>query len=335
MQRMIFLVLLTLSLLQSSESIFTDAKMAIKLIDKKNISFISLDDSRLKIKKSKQLDIKYLQSSNILGHQACSPFYLCSKELEKYFSALGINSNEPLILYDNTYGINAATLYVTLESMGHQNITILRANINELLHLDPNREKFNKYLNDFENLSTLLSKENNKTIISEKNSELIVLKEKVKILKKHLLLEEYEYKEEKILKSHYKVLKKNSNFLLSKFSLEKAVQSVQNKEKNLRIIDVCPMVDIVGNHRGSYVSGVMPLSWKRMVNKNTKYLKSKKVLNELFREIGLDKEQNNYLYCMSGAEKAFFVMMALREAGFTKVKAFTGDWNVWTGDLDE
>ena len=39
----------------------------------------------------------------------------------------------------------------------------------------------------------------------------------------------------------------------------------------------------------------------------------------------MSKNDNNYIYCMSGAQKAFYVMMALRELGYSKVKAFIGD----------
>lgn len=59
------------------------------------------------------------------------------------------------------------------------------------------------------------------------------------------------------------------------------------------------------------------------------------VLEKLFNKLKLNKDEQHYIYCMSGAQKAFYVMMALRELGYSKVKAFAGDWNTWEGDINE
>ena len=89
----VFLLALILNLLQANNEIFISPKIALKMIDKKEITFISLDNNNLKIKKSKKLDIKFLKSSDILGHTECEPFYACAKRLKKYFSNLNISNN--------------------------------------------------------------------------------------------------------------------------------------------------------------------------------------------------------------------------------------------------
>jgi 3-mercaptopyruvate sulfurtransferase SseA len=104
---------------------------------------------------------------------------------------------------------------------------------------------------------------------------------------------------------------------------------------SIRIIDTCEMIDIVGSNNGSYIAGVSSLSWKSLINKQKKNLKSNEVLKELLSKLEFKKSDNYYLYCMSGEEKAFFVMMVLRELGYDKVKTFTGDWNTWVGDINE
>jgi 3-mercaptopyruvate sulfurtransferase SseA len=140
-----------LNFLQASDSIFVSPKVALKMIDKNNITFLSLDNASLKIKGSKYLDINLLESSDILGRTGCFPLYVCSDILKKYFSKLGIDSNDELVIYDNSYGISSATLYVMLEHVGHKNISILRGGLNEIAELDLNWKIYNNYLAKLKN----------------------------------------------------------------------------------------------------------------------------------------------------------------------------------------
>jgi thiosulfate/3-mercaptopyruvate sulfurtransferase len=284
------------------------------MIDKKEITFLSLSDTSLKIKKSKIIDMKVLESSDILGRTECSSFYVCSNKLEKYFSSLGIKPDAALVLYDNSYGIYAATLYVVLESMGHRNITILRGGLNDISKLDPNWKIYTNYLNELKKDST-------------KKSKII---QKINILKPHLLLQEST--PISTVESNYTIIKTNPKYLQGRDALKKTVIQVQRDESNVSIIDACEMIDIVN---GFSSHGVKSLSWKELIDKKKGHLKSNEELEKLFKRLRLSKNDNNYIYCMSGAQKAFYVMMALRELGYSKVKAFTGDWNTWVGDIDE
>ena len=143
-----FLLSLMLSSLQANDEIFISPKVSLKMIGNQGITFISLENSTLKIKKSKTLNMNTLKPLNILGRMDCSPFYVCTKEVEEYFSTLGIDRKEALIIYDDVYGINAATLYVVLESIGHKKISILRGGVRDVLKLDPNWKIYTDYLNE-------------------------------------------------------------------------------------------------------------------------------------------------------------------------------------------
>jgi 3-mercaptopyruvate sulfurtransferase SseA len=315
----VFLLSLVWNPLLADDNIFTSPKIALKMIDKKDTLFISLDKASLKIKKSKNINIRMLEPSNVLGYLECLPFYVCADKIKDYFSGLGINSKQALVIYDNSYGINAATLYVILESIGHKNISILRGTLRDISVLDPNWKIYHEYLNELKTLDL------NGTL----------LEKKINILKPHLLLQDSNVIEVEDIKSDYEILETKSEYFLSKAELKEAVDKVHLSESNITIIDACEMMDIFGNNTNSSVAGIKSLSWRKLIDKKQKYLKSNDVLEKLFTELELEKSNNNYIYCMSSAKKAFYVMMALREVGYSKVKVFTGDWNTWIGDINE
>lgn len=308
----VFLLALILNFLQANNEIFISPKIALKMIDKKEITFISLDNNNLKIKKSKKLDIKFLKSSDILGHTECEPFYACAKRLKKYFSNLNISNNQSLVIYDESHGIKSATLYVALESMGHKNIRLLRGGVKEISKLDPNWAKYIKYLDVLQNENT----NTKKTII-----------QKINILKSHLLIEDANSTYIDNSESNYTVTNTSTKYLLSRQELKEVVQKVRSKDSNVTMINACEMLNLTEE--------LKPLLWKELIDSKKGYLKSNQELEKLFESLELHKNENTYVYCMSGAEKAFYVMMALRELGYSKVKAFTGDWNRWEGDIDD
>ena len=329
MNKIIIPILLSLILnfLQASDTIFISPKVALKMIDKKNITFIALDKASLKIKGSNHIDINLLESSDILGRTRCAPFYVCPDILEKYFSKLGIESSDELIIYDNSYGIHSATLYVALENMGQKKMHILRGGLNNIAALDLNWKIYNNYLDE------LKIEDANKSSFDKSSSKISNLRKKINLLKSHLLLQDAN--DTKTKTSDYQINGRRSKYLLSKKELKEAVVRVRANMSSIHIVDACEMIDIVGSTNGSYVAGVGSLSWKKLINKKQKNLKSNEELEELLSRLEFKKSDNYYLYCMSGEEKAFFVMMVLRELGYDKVKTFTGDWNTWVGDMNE
>jgi len=322
------------TVLFANENIFTNAKVAIPLIEKNDIQFLAVQENEKIIKGSKVVNIKLLSSTTVLGNMPCTPFYACSNQVEKYFSSLGIVQDESLILYDNSYGVYASTLYTILESMGHKNITILDGGINAVEQLDPNQKLYDKYQNELK-ASQVLMKEDNSTLSTEKsesiNSNLL---KKMEMVKPHLLIEK-NLNFSLPVKSDYSIKEKNSDYLLSTKDLRNIVKKVQSMERNITVVDACPMIDIVGNKYGSYLSGVTSFSWKALINIKENKLKSKELLETIFTKMALKKDEYNYIYCMSESSKALFMMLVMRELGYTKVKAYTGDWSVWTGEGNE
>jgi len=336
MNKFIKLLLLNLvvgssSVLLADENIFTNAKVAIQMIEKSDVQFLVAEESRKHIRGSKTAHAKLLSSATVLGSMPCSPLYSCPSQVEAYFSRLGITRNQSLILYDNSYGVYASTLYAVLESVGHENMTILDGGVQAIEALDPNQKLFVKYQNELNLFKKSLKENNSTTDQSESNATIKSLLKKMEMVKPHLLIEKnlnVPIKE----KSDYGVKKKNSTHFLSTKGLERAVQKFRSGEQNLTIVDVCPMVDIVGNRYGNYLVGVTPLSWQSLVEKKENKLKSKALLEKILEKASLSKEANNYLYCMSESSKALFVMMVMRELGYTKVKAYTGNWSTWRGE---
>jgi len=320
MKKILILVLFNINLvLYANEPIYTDAKVAIQMIGKNNTVFISTEKMKNIIRGSRTINISSLFSSSILGKMPCSPLYSCPMEVEKQLSKFGIKRDDFLVLYDNSFGVYASTLYTLLESLGHQNMTILNGGIESILNIDPNQKLYDKYMNEITNLT------------KKEESSIEDIQKKLDILKPHLLIQKQSLKLSKsVKKDSYQIKKGNLNFLLSVNGLKELVSRVEAGDKNITIVDSCPMVDIVGDRYGSYEVGVTPFSWKKLIEAGENKIKSKEELNTLFKSF--PKERQYALYCMENSNKALFMMTVMRYIGFNKIKAFTGNWSVWTRD---
>ncbi len=309
-------------LLYANESLYTDAKLAIQMIGKSNILFIASERMTEVIRGSKTINTSTLFSSSILGEMPCSPLYSCPLEVEKTLSELGIKRDDFLVLYDKSYGVYAATLYSLLESLGHEKITILDGGVEAISKLDPNQKLYNKYMKEKRNLK-----------VGEKSS-IEDIQKKLDILKPHLLVQKsFSASDKGVKRESYQLGNGNISFLLSANKLKELVEQVRKGDRNITIVDTCPMIDIVGNRYGSYESGVTPFSWKKTIELEGNGLKSKELLERLFSTF--PKEREYALYCMENSNKALFMMTVMRYLGYNKVKAFTGNWSVWRGDKDE
>jgi len=333
--RIVILLILMFNGLKADQSIFITPKVAVKMINKKGVLFIALDKATLEIKKSKRIKIDSIFSFDILGRLNCSSSYFCLKDLEKLFSSLDIAQNESIIIYDKSYGIKASALYAVLESIGHQNVKILRGGVKDIITLDPNWEMYNRYLNDLRSLVTLIQQDSNETLIMEYASNINSLEQKVRALKPHLLLQKNTIVDGNHRVSNYVIEKINDENFLSKKDLKLLMNRSEEKESNITVIDACGMMNTLDDRSDATLKGITSLSWKVLIDKEEDKIKSNKALEKLFHEVGLSKRNHHYVYCMSGAEKSLFMMMLLREVGYTKAKAFIGDWNVWEGDISE
>jgi len=283
------------------------------------------------------IPLNRISDYNILGKTPCSPFYTCVDTFNKEVAKLSLRKDSELVFYDHSYGINATTLYHIFESMGYTNLAWLNGDYSKIIELDPNQKAYNRYLKEFNEINKLLENEKEIDAINEKRESLLQLKKKISILKPLLLIQNIHFSEKN--SSTVTVDKKNLSIehLSSTKELALAVSKLQKyrTESNITIIDSCGMVDIVGSEYGNYLPGVDFLSWKSLIDLETKGMKSKKILIDMFQKLGLEKENQIYTYCMSSSEKAFYMSMALRIAEYNKVKVFTGNWDTWTGDKIE
>lgn len=329
--RWILASILSFSSLLATESYLIEPEEGIKLIDNKNVQFISIGDEKNIILGSKKVDIRDLIKIDILGKMSCEPFYICPNQLKRYLEERGISGRQKLILYDNDYGINASTLYAILEATGNKNIKILNGGIREISDLDPNQRIYNKYLLE---KASLLAMDNN-----DSKKSILKLEKKLSVLRPLLLVNSVE-ESISIDKSEYILDRKNFKFdyLIGLNSLQQAVSTVrrEGKKSNIKIVDACSMIDIVGNKYGSYLSGVYSVNWREVLDVKKRGFKAKNQLEELFQKKNLQKDNELFVYCMGGNQKAFYVGLALRQADFSKVKVFSGNWNVWRrGDIFE
>ena len=323
MKKILILLVLNINILFcANEPIYTDAKLAIQMIEKSNVVFISAEKMRNIIRGSKTIDTSALFYSSILGNMPCSPLYTCPLNVEEELSALGIKKDDFLVLYDKSYGVYASTLYTLLESIGHKKMTILNGGAEAILKIDPNQKLYDKYIDEIAKLT------------HKKESSLEDIQKKLDILKPHLLVHDKSLESSRrVYKENYQVGKGNVTFLLSTSDLKETVEQVRRVDRNVTIVDTCPMVDIVGNRYGSYQAGVTPFNWKKTIEIEENSLKSKEELNTLFKSFSKEKEYA--LYCMEDSNKALFLMTVMRYIGFYKIKAFTGNWSVWIGDKNE
>lgn len=331
---LVLTIVFSFSSLKAFDSYLLEPEVAVKMINSKNIQFISIGKEKNIIVGSQRVDIKALLDIDIVGNMKCEPFLICPRKLKRYLENKGITSNQELILYDNQYGINAATLYSVLEAIGHNKIKVLNGGYESIQKLDPNKKIYDKYLNE---KKTSLLQDNNDSNKEKLMAHIESLNNKLSVLEPLLLVKKFTTISKKDINTTYSLDRSQFNFdyLIDRDLLKKAIYKIKDEgvESNTSILDACSMIDIVGNPYGSYVPGVYSVDWKEIVNVEKRALKSKQFLAEIFIKKGLQKEKDIYVYCMGSSQHAFYMALALREAEYKKVKVFSGDWNVWKGDL--
>ena len=333
----IFVSILFISSLMADSIETIEPKLALKMVKKKDINFISAEGLKKGIVGTIVIPLNQMSDYNILGKTPCSPLYTCVDTFQKMIRNLSFNKESKFIFYDNSYGINATTLYHIFESMGYKNIAWLNGSYSKIIELDPNQKAYNGYLKEVNDINKLLENENRINLIKEYKLSLFQLKRKLSILKPLLLIQNIDFLEKNSSTITFRKRELVFNYLADVTELYLAVDNLKKygSESNITIIDSCGMVDIVGNKYGNYLPGVDFLDWKSLVDIETKGMKPKKILIDMFNKFGLEKKNQIYTYCMSGSEKAFYMSTALRIAEYNNVKVFTGNWDTWIGDKIE
>lgn len=333
--KILLLISLIITTLFGKEEIFISPKIALKMVDKNSVLFVSLDESNLVIKRGKKFNHNLLDNFEVLGRLPCKNFYVCPHKIEAYFSEIGIKNNQALVIHDDSYGIYASTLYTVLESLGHTNISILRGNIKEILDLDPNWESYKKYVHEMQDIEFLINSDMNQTKKEAYVKSLKRVQKKIELLKPHLLVELYDNTHQNDENITYKAEKIDRSYLQSRDEFYTSIKKISSNENNVTIMDVCGLGHEFFEKDNTVNGHFKSLSWKSLIDKEKRYLKSNEALENFFDKLEFNKKGDYYIHCMSGAQKAFFVMLAMREVGFQNVKSFIGDWNVWMGDIDE
>lgn len=90
--------------------------------------------------------------------------------------------------------------------------------------------------------------------------------------------------------------------------------------------DYCP--------RKGRIPGARWLEWYRLIERHggVAWIRPPAEVRELCAEIDLNPDQQVIVYCFKGA-RASVVVMALRQAGFTRVGNYFSAWNEWSRDL--
>jgi 3-mercaptopyruvate sulfurtransferase SseA len=331
--KIILYISIAISVLSSSSINVLEAKLAIKMVKRKNIKFISAEETSVGVINSLVIPIKKLYNVDVLGNHICSPLYACFENIEKIIEDLDISKENQLIIYDKSYGIYATTLYATFESMGYKHIALLNGGYASIAKLDPNQKAYNKYVVESNKVLQRLKEEKNKEVLVRYHSLFETLKKKKLVLEPLLLIQKIESKNYQFFKDVVYTGAINLNYLSTKLELKMAVEKIDKYrlDSNMTLIDSCPMVNILENNSTHASDKIKFLSWKNLIDVKKQGIKSKKLLEKIFQKAGLKKENTFYLYCMTGAEKAFYMQVALRIAEYNKVKVFTGNGDTWIG----
>ena len=126
MKKILILLILNINIvLYANEPLYTDAKLVIQMIEKNEVIFIGAEKMKKIVRGSQVINTSALFSSSILGEMSCTPLYSCPLEVKKQLSELGVKRDDFLVLYDDSYGVYASTLYTILESLGPVSYTHL------------------------------------------------------------------------------------------------------------------------------------------------------------------------------------------------------------------
>jgi thiosulfate/3-mercaptopyruvate sulfurtransferase len=84
----------------------------------------------------------------------------------------------------------------------------------------------------------------------------------------------------------------------------------------------------MGTKRGGHIPSAVHLEWTKTIDPDTKRFRPAPVLREMFEKLGATSEREMITYCQGGIRAAHTVL-ALRLAGFDKVRNYDGSWAEW------
>jgi thiosulfate/3-mercaptopyruvate sulfurtransferase len=115
------------------------------------------------------------------------------------------------------------------------------------------------------------------------------------------------------------------------------------KDPNTILLDVRDLDEWVGESSSPYgkdftprkgrIPGAVHLFWRDLmtVENNVTFIKKPQEITEICEKKGITKDKNIIIYCFKGA-RASNTFIALKSAGFEKVKNYFASWNEWSRD---
>ena len=82
--------------------------------------------------------------------------------------------------------------------------------------------------------------------------------------------------------------------------------------------------------RKGRLPGAVWIQWDKLMNAGGEFLSTDEIVS-LMKQLGISRNDEIYLYCFKGA-RASNTLLALKMAGFDKVKLYFGSWNEWSRD---
>ncbi|RXI43329.1 sulfurtransferase [Malaciobacter mytili] len=325
------------------------AKDAVKLLNKKNVVFVSGDshdtyESIGHIKGSVEMYAHHLHHSDITGQMHCAPLFMCKEEAQKYIGSKGISNDTLVIAYDNFRGPNATGVWAFFKSFGHDKVKILNGGMDAVKAIDPNQKLYDEAKERRKNLKKLIKEAKDKTLIEKYKKEDSLLKAKMKEITPKLLIQKGKEKVEKTATYTINMNKINWDLIASKEDLLKASNDIVKNGKEsskYAIIDTRGLTEIIGERkmdnvaRGGHIPGATFLEWNNITDfENKLSFRDLKELQKTFDKYGIKKDQTIYAYCHVGAGRSTEVIVALRMLGYKNAKVYTGSWDEWGNDMN-
>ena len=82
-----------------------------------------------------------------------------------------------------------------------------------------------------------------------------------------------------------------------------------------------------------HIPSAVQLEWTKTIDPETKRFRPSAALREIFEKLGATPEKEMITYCQAGIRSAH-ALLALRLAGFDKVRNYDGSWAEW-GDRED
>ncbi len=86
--------------------------------------------------------------------------------------------------------------------------------------------------------------------------------------------------------------------------------------------------DPMGTKRGGHIPGAVHLEWRETIDPASKRFKAAPALRRIFTRLGLSPDKEVITYCQGGI-RAAHTALALRLAGFERVRNYERSWSEW------